>query len=97
MLFFCSYMMLIERHGEVYMLDRDNQVFQVENLTFWKRKQLENPLNNTLVDGEMVVDHVEGKPVPRYLIYDVMQVEVGLVKFLCMFTTCMIMYIYISV
>ena len=33
------------------MFDRDNAAFQVNGLTFWKRKNLNAPLSNTLVDG----------------------------------------------
>ena len=68
--------MLIEGLGEVYMVDRDNTVFHVPALTFWKRKQPNQPVEKTLVDGEMVIDQVEGQPVPRYLIYDIIKFEV---------------------
>ena len=80
--------MLIDGPNDVYMLDRDNQVFQVPGLTFWKRKQLQHPLTNTLVDGEMVVDTVGAQPVPRYLIYDIIKFEVSERKiFYTQFTT----------
>ena len=68
--------MLIDGPGENYMLDRDNTVFHVPQLTFWKRKNLAQPLAQTLVDGEMIIDHIDGKPVPRYLIYDIIKFEV---------------------
>ena len=85
--------MLIDGPNDVYMLDRDNQVFQVPGLTFWKRKQLQNPLTNTLVDGEMVVDTVGAQPVPRYLIYDLIKFEVSERKiFYTQFTT---IYIFV--
>ena len=81
-------MMLIDGPNDIYMLDRDNQVFQVPGLTFWKRKQLQHPLTNTLVDGEMVVDTVGAQPVPRYLIYDIIKFEVSERKiFYTQFTT----------
>ena len=58
------------------MLDRDNAVFHIPDLSFWKRKNLNQPLQQTLVDGEMIIDQVDGKPVPRYLIYDIIKFEV---------------------
>ena len=70
-------MMLIDGLGEVYMIDRDNTVFHVPALSFWKRKQLHQPIEKTLVDGEMVIDKVDDKPVPRYLIYDIIKFEVA--------------------
>ena len=73
-------MMLIESKGQIFMLDRDNQVFQVENLTFWRREDVSQHLSNTLVDGEMVLDIVQGKTYPRYLIYDIILYEVRCVK-----------------
>lgn len=49
--FFHRYMMLINGKNEVYMIDRDNQVFQIENLEFPFRKDLRVHLANTLLDG----------------------------------------------
>jgi len=40
-------------------------------LTFRFRKDIQQYLKNTLLDGEMVMDKVGGENVPRYLIYDV--------------------------
>jgi hypothetical protein len=34
---------------------------------------LKEHLKDTLLDGEMVIDHHEGKPIPRYLIYDIIK------------------------
>ncbi|XP_041043141.1 mRNA-capping enzyme isoform X7 [Carcharodon carcharias] len=67
------YMMIIDGKNEVYMLDRDNSVFHVANLEFPLRKDLRIHLTNTLLDGEMIIDKVDGKPVPRYLIYDIVK------------------------
>lgn len=64
------YMMLIVGEGEVYFIDRDNSMFRVRNLTFLWRKQPSEHLDKTLLDGEMVIDKVDGKRYPRYLIYD---------------------------
>ncbi|CAG9121503.1 unnamed protein product [Plutella xylostella] len=69
------FMMLIDGEGEVYMLDRDNCVFKVHNLRFLHRKDLRRHLTDTLLDGEMVIDKVEGREIPRYLCYDVIRFE----------------------
>ncbi|ESO99998.1 hypothetical protein LOTGIDRAFT_213204 [Lottia gigantea] len=69
------YMTLIDGRGEVYMIDRDNAVFQVANLDFPKRKDLSAHIRDTFVDGEMILDMVDGKSVPRYLIYDILRFE----------------------
>ena len=44
-------MMLIRNSEHVYMIDRDNTVFAVRGLTFPSRKNLEESLRDTLVDG----------------------------------------------
>ncbi|XP_065124901.1 mRNA-capping enzyme [Paramisgurnus dabryanus] len=67
------YMMLIDGKNEVYMIDRDNSVFHISNLEFPFRKDLRIHLSNTLLDGEMIIDKVNGHPVPRYLIYDIIK------------------------
>ncbi|KAL0967312.1 hypothetical protein UPYG_G00250610 [Umbra pygmaea] len=67
------YMMLINGKNEVYMIDRDNSVFHIDNLEFPFRKDLRVHLSNTLLDGEMIIDKVNGQPVPRYLIYDIIK------------------------
>ncbi|XP_060593527.1 mRNA-capping enzyme-like [Ruditapes philippinarum] len=69
------FMMLINGKDHVYMLDRDNTVFHVPNLQFPKRKNLDDHVNNTLLDGEMIQDTVNGKNVPRYLVYDIVKFE----------------------
>ncbi|KAL5013443.1 hypothetical protein ScPMuIL_007713 [Solemya velum] len=69
------YLMLIDGPNEVYTFDRDNTVFHVPNLQFPKRKDLNGHLFSTLVDGEMISDKVDGKDVPRFLIYDIIQFE----------------------
>lgn len=50
-LFSRRYMMLILKQDEVYFLDRDNSVFQVEGIRFPHRKDLNRHLVNTLLDG----------------------------------------------
>uniref|UniRef100_A0A1A7YAA3 mRNA-capping enzyme n=1 Tax=Iconisemion striatum TaxID=60296 RepID=A0A1A7YAA3_9TELE len=67
------YMMLINGKNEVYMIDRDNAVFHIANLEFPFRKDPRVHLSNTLLDGEMIIDKVNGQPVPRYLIYDIIK------------------------
>lgn len=47
-------MMLILKQDEVYFLDRDNSVFQVEGIRFPYRKDLNRHLVNTLLDGVSV-------------------------------------------
>ncbi|XP_046620250.1 mRNA-capping enzyme [Neodiprion virginianus] len=65
------YMMLIQSNGEVFFIDRDNSVFQVNGLTFPHHRANNRLLRDTLLDGEMVIDRVNGKEYPRYLAYDV--------------------------
>ncbi|XP_017487302.1 PREDICTED: mRNA-capping enzyme isoform X1 [Rhagoletis zephyria] len=65
------YMMLINKRDEIYFFDRNNSCFQVENLTFVKAGNLDQHLENTLLDGEMVIDKLNGQSIPRYLIYDI--------------------------
>ncbi|XP_034230434.1 mRNA-capping enzyme [Thrips palmi] len=68
------YMMLILRKNEIFFLDRDNSVFQVENLRFPMRKDPQRHIENTLLDGEMVIDKTEnGESIPRYLVYDIIK------------------------
>jgi len=43
--------MLILQENEVYLIDRDNCVFQVSALKFPHRKDLNRHLVNTLLDG----------------------------------------------
>ncbi|XP_061610908.1 mRNA-capping enzyme isoform X4 [Phyllopteryx taeniolatus] len=67
------YMMVISGKHEVFMIDRDNTVFHIANLEFPFRKDPRIHLSNTLLDGEMIIDKVNGQPVPRYLIYDIIK------------------------
>ena len=45
------YLMLIRNQNEVYMMNRDNAVFKINNLVFPLSKDLEKRLTDTLVDG----------------------------------------------
>ncbi|BFZ11350.1 hypothetical protein BsWGS_14390 [Bradybaena similaris] len=69
------YMMLVDGKDEVYMIDRDNCVFHVPNLNFFKRKNLAAYLAETLLDGELIIDKVDGQDIPRYLVYDIIKFE----------------------
>jgi len=68
-------MMLINGQDEVYFADRDNCVYKVSGLTFLHRKDPKKHLTETLLDGEMVIDVVDGKSIPRYLAYDIIKFE----------------------
>ncbi|GAB0087240.1 hypothetical protein DMENIID0001_015330 [Sergentomyia squamirostris] len=65
------YMMLILGKDQVYMFDRENNCYQVEGLRFPLRTNFSEHLTNTLVDGVMVLDIVDGVGVLRYLIFDI--------------------------
>uniref|UniRef100_A0A8C5C4M5 mRNA-capping enzyme n=1 Tax=Gadus morhua TaxID=8049 RepID=A0A8C5C4M5_GADMO len=78
------YMMLINGKNDVHMIDRDNTIFHIANLEFPLRKDPRHHLGKTLLDGEMIIDKVNGQPVPRYLIYDIIKFNgqpVGLCDF----------------
>lgn len=78
------YMMLIEDKDKIYFIDRDNCVFQVHGFVFPRRKEPDLHLYDTLLDGEMIIDKVEGKDIPRYLAYDIikfMNMDVGQTDF----------------
>ncbi|XP_066252635.1 mRNA-capping enzyme [Euwallacea similis] len=69
------YMMLIDGEDEVYFFDRNHSVFKVDGLRFVHRKDLRRHLCGTLLDGEMVIDKVDGEDIPRYLAYDIIKFE----------------------
>nr|CAD2151071.1 unnamed protein product [Meloidogyne enterolobii] len=75
------YLVLIDGPNRVFAFDRDNNPFQINNVTFLNAKakclsHLKCPISDddylkeTLVDAEMVIDTFEGKEIPRLLIYD---------------------------
>lgn len=43
--------MFIQGENEIYFIDRDNSVFEVEGLKFLHRKNLDHHLKDTLLDG----------------------------------------------
>lgn len=69
------YMMLVDGEDEVYFIDRDNCVYQVSGLTFLHRKHQDRHIQDTVMDGEMVIDTVDGVSYPRFLIYDIIRYE----------------------
>jgi len=56
-------------------MGRDNCIFKVSGLTFLHRKNKSRHISNTLLDGEMVIDTVNGQKFPRYLAYDIVRFE----------------------
>ncbi|EZA60009.1 hypothetical protein DMN91_008331 [Ooceraea biroi] len=69
------YMMLVQGDKEVYFIDRDNSVFEVNGLTFPHPRDTTRCLRDTLMDGEMVIDKDKDKDIPRYLVYDVIMYD----------------------
>jgi mRNA-capping enzyme len=67
--------MFIMGQGQVYFIDRNNAVFQIEDLSFFSSHDGKRHLVDTLVDGEMVIDKADGMRHPRYLIYDLVSLE----------------------
>lgn len=59
-----------------YFINRNNDVFQIDGLTFYSDTSFKRLLFDTLVDGEMVIDkEPDGSQRPRYLMYDVISFE----------------------
>lgn len=69
------YMMLILREKEVYLIDRDNNVFAAPQFHFPQRKSLKEHVYDTLLDGEMVLDKENCRTHPRYLAYDIVRFQ----------------------
>lgn len=70
-------MMYIRGPFEIFFIDRDNAIFQIEGLSFVSARDRSRHLVDTLVDGEMVIDKAGGAEHPRYLIYDLISLEGG--------------------
>jgi mRNA-capping enzyme len=68
-------MMYIMERDQIFFIDRNNAVFQMDGLTFLSAHDRSRHLVNTLLDGEMVIDQEEGGRTPRYLIYDLVSLE----------------------
>ncbi|KAI5694432.1 hypothetical protein M8J76_014514 [Diaphorina citri] len=69
------YMMYIKNADEIYFTDRDFSMYKISGLTFPHRKDPNKRLTNTLLDGEMVIDRVQGQNIPRYLVYDIIRFD----------------------
>ncbi|XP_065652640.1 mRNA-capping enzyme isoform X2 [Hydra vulgaris] len=69
------YIMLILKENEVYFLDRDNSVFVTDKIKFPRRKNPEEHIFDTVVDGELVIDKEGSQTHPRFLIYDIIKFE----------------------
>lgn len=67
------YMMLIDGPDRVFFTDRDHSIFKVHGMTFLNRKNENQHMTGTLLDGEMVIDEdpVSQQKIPRYLVYDI--------------------------
>ena len=67
------YMMLIDGPNSIFFADRDHSIFKVENMTFLSRKNENEHISGTLLDGEMVIDEdpVSQQRIPRFLVYDI--------------------------
>ena len=65
------YMMLIEEEGTVYMLDQGDKLLTVAQIRFPRNMQCTDHLENTLIDGELVIDSVGGSNKPSFLINDI--------------------------
>ena len=69
------YMLMINGADDCYFVDRDNVVFKIDGIKFFKRKEFPKHLETTLLDGEMILDVVNGVKIARYLIYDIITFE----------------------
>lgn len=69
------FMMLIIKKNHIYVFDRSFKCFKVEGLTFPSRTNLHCHLRNTLLDGQMVFDKVDGKVIPRFLVFDILLIN----------------------
>lgn len=67
----CRYMLYIQDEDNIFFLTRSLQLWRVSGLKFPKKEDLNSHITDTLVDGEMVTDIINGNHIPKYLIYDV--------------------------
>lgn len=63
--------MYIAREKEIYLIDRNNDVFQIDDLRFPSAQS--DHLVETLMDGEMVTYKNDGKQ--HFLIYDIISLN----------------------
>lgn len=71
----CRYMMLIEEKDKIFFLARNQIAYQVDGLTFPRKDNLDEHIDNTLLDGEMVIDVDRNNRIPRFLIYDIISLR----------------------
>ena len=87
--------MWIEDKDKVYILDQNNNAFQILHMSFPRTSDGEQSLTNTLLDGvsclrfeyffefcyiffqEFVIDHFDNEEVYRYLVYDIIMINVN--------------------
>ncbi len=65
------YMMLIKGKDELYMLDQGDYLFSVDHIQFPFDAEYTSHLEDTLVDGEFVIDNVDGLFKPTLWISDI--------------------------
>jgi len=65
------YMMLIEDEDKVYMLDQGDYLFTVDHIQFPFDAEYTSHLKDTLIDGEFVIDNVDGLFKPSFWINDI--------------------------
>ena len=59
------YLMVILERDQVYCIGTACDVFLIEGLTFPRANSLDDHFTNVLLDGEMILDLVDGEKVPR--------------------------------
>jgi mRNA-capping enzyme len=80
------YLVLIKDEDQVYAFDRDNNVFELNGISFPHRKH-DRHICDTLIDSEMIIEHIPAinnepaKIRPRLLIYDIVKFEDTQVSF----------------
>ena len=67
------HLMLIRGKNEIFMVDRYFNVYLVNNMTFPRRKTLDEHVTDTLLDGEMVTDPDCRRG--RFLVHDILTFE----------------------
>jgi mRNA-capping enzyme len=65
------YMMLIENEDTVYMLDQGDKLSTIDRIRLPRDAECTSYLKNTLVDGELVIDNIDGSNKPCFLINDI--------------------------
>lgn len=71
----CRFMLYIRDEGNIFFLNRRLELWRVNGMRFPVHNNLNVHLTDTLVDGEMITDSVNGQKIPRFLIYDVISIN----------------------